>query len=156
MQPDISLRESFVGFVREVEPALRRALVALYGPDDGREATAEALLYGWEHWKRIDGMRNSAGYLFRVGQTWARRNRRSRPQFPSPPASYEPWVEPALPQALQGLSRKQRTAVGLKHGSDWTYDEVAMFMGISVSSVRKHVERALKKLRTALEVTDGS
>ena len=156
MQPDISLRESYVGFVQQVEPALRRGLVALYGPDDGREATAEALLYGWKHWKRIEEMKNPAGYLFRVGQTWARRNRRSRPRFPSIPASYEPWVEPALPQALQGLSRKQRIAVGLKHGSDWTYDEIAGFMGISVSSVRKHVDRALTKLRKALEVTDDS
>jgi len=39
----------FEGFVRESEPRLRRALVAAYGFEEGRDATAEALAYGWEH-----------------------------------------------------------------------------------------------------------
>jgi len=37
-------------FALDVEPRLRRALVAAYGSDRGREAAAEALAYAWEHW----------------------------------------------------------------------------------------------------------
>ncbi len=49
----------FEGFVRGSEPRLRRALVAAYGFEDGRDATAEALPYAWEHWERTgDAERN--------------------------------------------------------------------------------------------------
>ncbi len=40
------------------------------------------------------------------------------------------------------------------HG--YTYDEAADVMGIARTSVQKHVERALGKLRKALEVTDDA
>lgn len=40
--------ESFTVFVKEVEPRLRHALVAVYGQEQGRDATAEALAYAWE------------------------------------------------------------------------------------------------------------
>jgi len=39
----------FDGLVRDVEPGLRHALVAVYGQEQGRDATAEALAYAWEH-----------------------------------------------------------------------------------------------------------
>ena len=49
-------REVFTEFVRAVEPRLRIALMARYGPERGREATAEALAYAWEHWERVAEM----------------------------------------------------------------------------------------------------
>ena len=45
--------DSFTEFVSEVEPRLRRALTAAFGSEVGREAAAEALVYGWEHWDRV-------------------------------------------------------------------------------------------------------
>ena len=39
------------------------------GPELGREAAAEALVYGWEQWDRISEMANPAGYLYRVGRS---------------------------------------------------------------------------------------
>ena len=41
--------EAFETFFAETEPRLRRALVAAYGPERGRDAAAEALAYAWEH-----------------------------------------------------------------------------------------------------------
>ena len=41
---------SFEEFVVMAEPRLRHALIAAVGWGRGREATAEALAYGWEHW----------------------------------------------------------------------------------------------------------
>jgi hypothetical protein len=43
--------EGFAEFFAIAEPKLRRALVAAYGVDRGREAAAEALTYAWEHWE---------------------------------------------------------------------------------------------------------
>ncbi len=146
-----SLEGTFTTFVREVEPRLRWALVARLGPDRGREATAEALAYGWEHWRRVGAMENPAGFLYRVGLRRGMRRWR-RPLFPTPPHHSEPWVEPGLPGALAGLSGRQRTAVVLVHSFGWTYDEVADVMGVSVSTVRNHLHRGMAKLRSALEV----
>ncbi len=67
--------DAFEAFVRDVEPRLRRALVAAYGFEDGRDAAAEALGYAWEHWERLHDMANLPGYLYRVGQSRRRRFR---------------------------------------------------------------------------------
>jgi RNA polymerase sigma-70 factor (ECF subfamily) len=145
----------FRSFVAEVEPRLRRALVAAYGHDRGRDAAAEALAYAWEHWKDVSQMANPAGYLYRVGQSRTRRPRRDSPLFPIP-SSEMPWVEPALPGLLAGLPERQRVAVCLVHGYGFTFKEVADLMGIGLSSVQKHVERGLARLRERLEVPDNA
>lgn len=145
---------SFEDFVREVEPALRRALVARYGAQTGREATIDALSYGWEHWDRISTMENPAGYLYRVGQTRARRSWPVRHRFPATQRVEMPWVEPALPGALRSMSPKQRQTVVLVHGFGYTHAEVADLLGISRSTVQNHVERGLARLRERLEVHD--
>jgi hypothetical protein len=46
----------FEAFVARVEPGLRRALFAVLGLDRGREATAEALAWAWEHWSQVQKM----------------------------------------------------------------------------------------------------
>jgi RNA polymerase sigma-70 factor (ECF subfamily) len=144
-----------VGFeelVRVVEPKLRRAFVALYGPDRGREATAEALAYAWEHRDRVSAMDNPAGYLFRVGQS---RSRRRRSGFvPATGTTSSPAVEPRLAPALQQLSGRQRLAVVLCLAYEWTSAEAAAFMGVSRGSVQRHLDRALTKLRRELGVDD--
>jgi DNA-directed RNA polymerase specialized sigma24 family protein len=141
-------------FFREAEPRLRHALVASCGPDVGREAAADALAYGWEHWDRVGAMENPAGYLYRVGRNAARqRRRRVAPEQPSVPI--EPWVEPALDGALGRLTVRQRTAVLLLHTFDWTHAEVADLLGVSVPTVQKHAARGLVKLRRALGVDDA-
>jgi RNA polymerase sigma factor (sigma-70 family) len=63
-----------------------------------------------------------------------------------------PWVEPALIPALVGLSEQQRVVVVLVHGYGWTQREVAELLALTPSTVQKHLERALARLRTALEV----
>ena len=145
--------DSFAEFVKTAEPRLRRALVARYGGQEGREAVAEALAYAWEHWDRIEDMDNPVGYLYRVGRTrgtWGfkRPVRLPRPQ----PHQDSTWFEPALPKAIEQLPPKQRTAVMLVKAHGYTYDEAAEVMGIGRTSVQKHVERALGKLRETLEV----
>ena len=149
-----TLSVSFTEFVREVEPRLRHALCAAFGADVGREATAHALAYGWEHWDRIDDMDNPAGYLWVVGRNHARRERATRPVFPERPVEGLPWVEPGLPRALTSLSEGERVAVMLIHGLEWTYGEVAGLLGVSKSTVQTQTERGMAKLRSHIGVQD--
>jgi DNA-directed RNA polymerase specialized sigma24 family protein len=141
----------FSQFFETNEPRLRRALVSAYGSDRGREATAEAFAYAWEHWDTLRALRNPLGYLYRVGQTRTR-SRQARQLFPAP-SEPEPWYEPNLVMALERLSVAQRTAVVLVHGFGWTMKEVAECTGIRVTTVQNHLERGLRKLRAHLKVT---
>ena len=143
----------FTQFVEQAEPKLRIALMAAYGPERGREATAEALAFAWEHWGRIKSMEHPIGYLYRVGQSKSRPRKRPRATL-APAHSNDPWVEPKLPAALDLLTRKQRMAVVLVHAFDWTFVEAAEVMGVRPDTVRTHQERGLAKLRNALEVTE--
>ncbi len=149
-----TLADSFTEFVREVEPRLRHALCAGFGGDIGREATSQALAYGWEHWSRVRRMDNPAGYLWGVGRNHARRERRARPTLPQPPADATPWIEPSLPAAMAHLSERQRVAVMLVHGLEWTLGEVAELLGVSKSTVQTQAERGMAKLRRRIGVGD--
>ena len=60
--------DGFIIFARDIEPRLRLALCSGFGRQVGLEATEDALAYGWEHWGRIQGMTNPAGYLYAVGR----------------------------------------------------------------------------------------
>lgn len=145
---------SFTSFVERVGRPLRQALIAAYGPDVGAEVTAEALAYAWENWARIADMKNPAGYLYRVGQSKARRGifRKQPPiQIPSQPDGSH-WFEPGLADAMAGLSQKQRAAVVLVHGYGWTVTEVAEMWGVTFSTVKAHIDRAMSRLRKRLGV----
>ena len=147
--------DGFPAFFAETEPRLRRALVAAYGPQRGREAAAEALAYGWQHWERVSGMENPVGYLYRVGQSRTR-PRLEPPLFPAPPERSDPWTEPELPAAFESLSERERVATILIEGFGWTYREVAELIDVSISSVQSYRERGLRKLRDVLGVTEDA
>ena len=63
--------DAFTAFATDVGSRLRIALSARFGPELGAEATADALLYAWQHWERVRGLKNPAGYLYRVGSRGA-------------------------------------------------------------------------------------
>jgi DNA-directed RNA polymerase specialized sigma24 family protein len=149
---DQSDQDSFRDFVEAVEPRLRRALIASCGFERGREATAEALAWAWEHWETAQSLEHRTAYLFRVGQSKIRS--RKVPVTFDRAGTTEPWFEPALAPALAALTERQRVAVVLVHGFDWTLREVAELMEVQVTSVQTHLERGLANLRTALEVPD--
>jgi DNA-directed RNA polymerase specialized sigma24 family protein len=139
----------FECFVHDVEPRLRRALVAAYGSQRGREATAEALSWAWENWDRVRAMTYPHRYLFRVGRSRTRARR--QPVVFDVNTAREPSVEPGLGPALARLSERQRIAVVLVHGFGWTHREVAELTGSRPTTVQNHLERGLRKLRTDLE-----
>jgi len=140
----------FTEFVREVEPRLHAALIALLGAEVAREATADALLWAWENWQRVETMENPAGYLYRVARTEARKMFRKPLLLPAAASAEMPWIEPKLPKAVGRLPESQRVVVVMVHALGWTQAEVARFLGMSHGSVQKHAERGLAKLRKSL------
>lgn len=153
--PDPEL--AFETFVERHEPGLRHALCAAFGPRRGREATLDALSWGWENWPRLTTMRNPVGYLYRVGHSRAhdelrRSERTHRATDTRRPSSSDDLdsLDNELPAQLAALSTQQRTAAVLVHGYGMTLQETAEIMNISIGSVRTHCERALRRLRAAL------
>jgi DNA-directed RNA polymerase specialized sigma24 family protein len=142
--------QDFDRFVREVEPRLRRALIGTYGAERGREATAEALAWAYEHRSDLDSLRNPAAYLFQVGRSRTRL-RRQRRLFERPVVD-EPWVEPRLARALEHLSATQRTAVLLVHGAGMTVSEAAEVLGVRRWTLEKRVQRGVARLQVEMNV----
>lgn len=150
------MAETFTEFVLENEARLRHSLTAAVGSRFGRDAAAEALAYAWEHWDRVGEMENPAGYLYKVGRDRGRRwLRSSDPMFTPTEFGRIPNVEPQLPKALAALSEKQRVAVMLVHCFEWTYSEVAEFLGVTKATVQTHVDRAMTSLRREIGVDNG-
>ena len=140
--------DEFTTFVREFEIRLRESMISAFGGEAGRDAAAEALIYGWEHWDRVAQMENPAGYLYKVGLSRGRKAlRRTRPLFDPAEVVAIPDMEPRLPEALAGLSERQRTAVVLIHCFQWTHSEVAELLGLSKTTVQNHLERGMARLR---------
>lgn len=142
---------SFASWYADVEPRLRAALVARYGPERGRDAAAAALAWAWEHWGESGDWESPVGLLYRVGQSKSRLRRQG--WLSNDTRATPPDVEPALPEALARLPRQQRSVVVLVHGYDWTLAEVADLLGISKSSVQTHLERGMARVRQRLGVT---
>ena len=147
----------FHTFVVEIEPKMRQALTAALGPELGVEAAAEALAYGWENWDRVSVMDNPPGYLYRVGKRWGTRRRIRSPRqtlFIESATFREIEYEPGLTKALAGLTERQRVVVGLLYGYQWTMSEVGDFIGVSKPTVQSYRDRAMKKLRKSLGVSN--
>lgn len=153
MLPDEVRTGLFTEFVEDCQLRLRQALMASFGPETGRDAAAEALVYGWENWDRVSAMDNPVGYLYRVGQTSGRKMvKRKTPRFPAVAVDKMPWVEPGLPDAMRRLPRKQREVVFLLHAYDWSMSEVAELLGVSKATVQSYSDRAMRRLRRSLKV----
>src|SRR5262249_19579169 len=91
--------QAFSAVIDPIALRLRRALVAAYGVDVGSDASADALAWAWEHRDELATMANPAGYLYRVGQSAARRYRPRAIRLPEPPAVAidDVVIDPRLP-----------------------------------------------------------
>lgn len=149
------LRAGYEGFVETDGLRLRRVLLARYGVTHGPDIAADVMAYAWEHWPELQGMANLAGYLYRVGQSSARRYRvrRGKPDW-SPLRDAEPQSAVSdrleVHRALRRLKAQERAAVLLVHGYGFSYDDAAEALGVSPSALNNHVHRGMAKLRRLL------
>lgn len=159
LQPEVVdglvLDDAFETFIAEAVTRLRQAFAAAYGADRGREATAEAAAYAWEHWDKVRVMANPVGYLYRVGQS--RTRSRKQPAVDRSLAVHDSTeFEPGLVAALHDLSEQQRQAVLLVHGYGWSLQEAADLNGVTKSTMQRHLERGVARLRKTMGITDGT
>lgn len=147
----MSDENSFDAFVRRNERQLWQALVPVAGPEAASDAVADALAYAWLHWERIGAMENPVGYLYTMAKRDALRPPRS-PTFATPDVTVLADFEPRLLPALEELSEMQRQVVYLVEGFGWGLTDTARILGVSVSTVRNHLQRALDRLRVILKV----
>ena len=145
--------DNFDRFAADAGERLRRVLVAQHGVEVGNDVTDEALAYAWQHWARVSAMDNPIGYLYRVGRSATRRHARwnRRPALPEETRAADDPGDPGLHAALARLKESQRACVVLVHVYDWTYEQTASTLGISLAAVRNHVHRGLRQLRHELE-----
>ncbi len=148
---DTSSPQDLAAFVQNIGTRLRRALIAGYGIEVGAAAAATALAYAEANAPRVLSMDDPAHYVWRMGRRKARRYRRRPLRLPEVPAESAPWIEPAVPKALRGLSRRQRVAVMMCHGFGYGAEEVARLVGVAPASVRAAADQGLAKLNSILE-----
>lgn len=150
--------DDFEGFVTTHGPRLRAALVARLGLLDGTEAAAEAVVYAWRNWEKVRSLEYPVAYLVKVGASrqLSSDDRRTIPTDPEvlnaigPPVHVEVHLFGDLEAALDQLTVNQRTCVVLIRGFGWTHAEVAALLGIAVTTVQNHLERAITRLRALL------
>jgi RNA polymerase sigma factor (sigma-70 family) len=148
------ITRDFDAFTATEGKHLQQALVAAYGPDDGADLYADAMLRAWTDWDRVGAMTNPAGYLWRVARSNHRRYRRwyRKPKFPSRQVlDRTDLTDRDLFLSLGSLSDGERVAVVMVHAHRATYQEVADLLDVPVTTVNNLVRRGLTRLRAALE-----
>jgi RNA polymerase sigma factor (sigma-70 family) len=102
-------------------------------------------------------MTNPAGYVFRVGHRLAQKMIRKENRtvvLPEAPVVSNPVeIEPGLAPALACLSPRQRMVVVLVEGFGISQRETAALLGVRRTSVQKHHERGMGRLRAEIGVT---
>jgi RNA polymerase sigma factor (sigma-70 family) len=154
----LETEQDFVAFLRPHLEDARRALAARFGTEVGSEVAADVQAWAWENQQVLMSAANPAGYLFRVGQSQARRYLRWGRQAPAERARrpVEAEADPVLHDALEKLPAKQRTVVVLVHCFGLSYAETAELVGISEGAVRNQLHRAMTRLRAQLGSRGGT
>jgi RNA polymerase sigma-70 factor (ECF subfamily) len=151
---DSGCTNELAGFVSSSRPDLERALVARFGLHDGMEAAAVAVDYAVRHWARLGEMENPAGYLYRVGESSARRadqRRRRHQPLVTEPVTIDRPLDVDLQRALTRLRPDQRVALVLVYAHGHSYAAAARLMNLPVTTVNNHLTRGLARLRKELE-----
>jgi RNA polymerase sigma-70 factor (ECF subfamily) len=137
-------------------------------PDDADDAFQEALLVLWKRWDRIRRHPNPSALILRICINAAydamRRKARERKKEslhnmegvladssrPVTDALEREEVEQALYSAIGKLLRNQSHAVHMRYIEGFSYGAIALAIGCKEVTVRKHVSRALNRLKELL------
>ncbi len=133
---------------------------ALYGFTGGRQhvaedALAEAFARAIEHRASIrDPLPWIYRTAFRLASRELQREKRPTPMPPDPVPGIDPLDVQELLAALGQLSPRQRAAVLLHDEVGYTSLEVAGLLGMSAPTVRVHLFRGRRRLRTLLSTEE--
>lgn len=164
--------DEFRAFYERLQPrAVAVATRLVHDRDRAEDIAAEAFARAYSRWGRVRRHPNPDAWLLRVvGNVSIDQIRREsrRPQLEAraaAPALGHDWgqrdsvAEGAelridLSDAIDRLSGRQREVVVMRYLIDLTEDEVADGLGMSTGSVKTHLHRATRKLRSELAPSD--
>lgn len=146
-----------------LRPATRLAFAMLHDRSEAEDAFQESAIRAWRRLRNLrEGSRFEPWFMGIVANQ-CREVRRGRwwqvVRVPNAGAIRPPddatWLEGEdLRRALMRLPYDQRTAVLLHFHLDMPLVDVAAALGITVGGVKKRINRALKRLRPELEVSE--
>jgi RNA polymerase sigma-70 factor (sigma-E family) len=144
-----SFREAFL----ELYPKAYRLGWRLLGERTAAEDVAsEAMARAFARWPRVRGLPHRDAWVLRVAANIAIDVVRRRPPLPERPVAVD--VEDALATrvalaaALRALPERQRDAVVLRYLNDYSEAQVAEALGVSPGTVKTHLRRGLRALRS--------
>jgi RNA polymerase sigma-70 factor (ECF subfamily) len=155
--------EDFDKLFRAQFPTVARSLGLVVGNrEEGIELAQEAFARAWARWDRYQSpehVRNSVMHIaVNLARSEARRRKKlsntpveSLPDEGHPSKAEDVPTRVAIVDALSTLSDRQRTCVVLTDYAGMDSREVARMLHIPAGSVRTHVTRARRRLRTLLD-----
>ncbi|MFT4011555.1 MAG: SigE family RNA polymerase sigma factor [Nocardioidaceae bacterium] len=164
MYPRANADADFTEYVAARSGALMGLALHLCG---GRQQLAEdllqtTLLRTYVSWGRVKDPQSRDAYVRKI---MVRASYRLRSAGTEPVALADAHL-PAAPdhgqdvavrldvwQAIQALSPRQRAVLVLRYYADLSEEEIAVTMGCSTGSVKRHASRGLAKLRIQLDPT---
>jgi RNA polymerase sigma-70 factor, ECF subfamily len=150
--------EDFETFFRAQFAHVARSLGLVIGDrEEGIELAQEAFVRAWTKWDRYASTDHARNSVLRIGINLARSEARRRKRFASAAPPEHGSSERDLPTqlaivgALGRLSERQRTCVVLIDYLGMDSHEVGRLLRIPSGSVRTHVARGRKRLRSLLD-----
>lgn len=157
--------ERFRALVDEHQDAAIRTARRLLGGDPAAEDVAqEAFLRAYKGLPQFRGEASLRTWFFRILVREVQRHRRwqsmrkvwsteslSERELPdSPPPTGDFALRDRIVRALERLPRRQRETFVLVHLEQFTVKETASLLGVSLGTIKVHLHRALKALRSDL------
>jgi RNA polymerase sigma factor (sigma-70 family) len=146
-----------------IRSATRLAFAMLHDPSEAEDAFQEAALRGW---RRLQNLRDGSSFqpwFIGIVANQCREIRRSKwwhlVRLPDanalPPVDDAAWFEGEdLRRAVMHLPHDQRVAILLHFHLDMPLRDVAIALGLTQSGVKTRINRALKRLRPAMGVSE--
>lgn len=148
--------EAFDAAFERLRRRAYRVAYRLLGDDaDAQEIAAEALARAYSRWRTVAD--HAEPWVVTVATNLAldrgrraTRARRHQAELAGPAGTVDRYAEERLDlqQALRALPQRQREVVALRFLADWSADDVAVALGLSVGTVKSHTSRGLQRLRT--------
>jgi len=145
-------------------PLFRLCTVILGDPQEAEDAVQEVFLKAFRAQRWFRRRSTTSTWLTRIAINICRdrlrgRRRRREVMVESLPPLVDPNPGPAeslasrqlVLRAMEGLSAREEMVVRLRFGGGLTARDMAGILGCSVSSVKTHLRRALRKMAERLE-----
>jgi len=143
------------------DDCLRIVVVTVGNRALGEDLVAEAFTRAWASWRKVRGLAEPRAWVIRCALnahvSWWRRHRREvalGSHDATATTSQDPGLDSSLVAALRRLPVRQRQVIALRLLLDLDTATTAEMLGMSGSTVRSHLHRAVTALRRDIPARD--